>query len=106
MSPPAANRELLPDGILFDAYGTLFDVHSVGSLAEELFPGRGAALASMWRDKQVDYSRLRTLCDRYVDFLAVTEDALRHSCARLRLDLSDEKRRSLLGQYRRLAAYP
>jgi 2-haloacid dehalogenase len=102
----AANRDLLPAGILFDAYGTLFDVYSLKVLAEELFPGHGAALASTWRDKQVDYSRLRTLCNRYVDFLAVTEDALRHSCARLRLELSDEKRQRLLGQYLRLTAYP
>src|ERR1700731_1815220 len=106
MTQPAVNREMLPKGILFDDYGTLFDVYSLSSLADELFPGHGAALASMWRDKQVDYSRLRTLCDRYIDFLAITEDALRHSCARLRLDLSDDKRRHLLGQYRRLAAHP
>jgi 2-haloacid dehalogenase len=106
MSPAAANRELLPAGILFDAYGTLFDVYSLKVLAEELFPGHGAALAAAWRDKQLDYSRLRTLCDRYVEFLAITEDALRHSCARLQLDLSEEKCRRLLGQYLRLAAYP
>jgi 2-haloacid dehalogenase len=106
MTQPAANREALPAGILFDAYGTLFDVYSLSSLADELFPGHGAALASVWRDKQVDYSRLRTLCDRYTDFLAITEDALRHSCARLRLDLSDDKCRRLLGQYRCLAAFP
>jgi 2-haloacid dehalogenase len=106
MPQSAANRDLLPAGILFDAYGTLFDVYSLSSLAEEFFPGHGAALASLWRDKQVDYSRLRTLCDKYVDFFAITEDALRHSCARLRLNLSDEKRQRLLGQYLRLTAYP
>jgi 2-haloacid dehalogenase len=93
-------------GILFDAYGTLFDVYSLGSLAEELFPGHGAALAAAWRDKQVDYTRLRTLSDRYVDFLTVTEEALRYSCDRLRLNLSEDARHRLLGQYRRLTAYP
>jgi 2-haloacid dehalogenase len=72
-----------PSGILFDAYGTLFDVYSLASLADQLFPGHGAALAALWRDKQVEYSRLRTLCDRYVDFLTITEDALHHACARL-----------------------
>ncbi|MDP9009285.1 MAG: haloacid dehalogenase type II [Pseudomonadota bacterium] len=96
----------LPSGILFDAYGTLFDVYSLASLAEELYPGHGAALATLWRDKQLEYSRLRTLCDRYIDFLAITEDALRHSCARLRLELPDEWRERLLGQYLRLTAYP
>ena len=50
--------------IAFDAYGTLFDVYSVSSLAEELFPGKGAQLATIWRDKQIEYTRLRTLCDK------------------------------------------
>jgi 2-haloacid dehalogenase len=71
-----------PSGILFDAYGTLFDVYSLTSIAEELYPGHGAALAALWRDKQVEYSRLRTLCDRYVDFLTITEDALHLSRVR------------------------
>jgi FMN phosphatase YigB (HAD superfamily) len=43
--------------IAFDAYGTLFDVYSVSSLAEELFPGKGAQLATIWRDKQIEYCR-------------------------------------------------
>ena len=50
--------------IAFDAYGTLFDVYSVSSLAEELLNGKGAQLATFWRDKQIDYTRLRTLSDR------------------------------------------
>ena len=49
--------------IAFDAYGTLFDVYSVSSLAEELFPGKGAQLATIWRDKQIEYTRLRTVDD-------------------------------------------
>ena len=39
--------------IIFDAYGTLFDVYSIATLAERLFPGRGAALAELWRDRQI-----------------------------------------------------
>jgi 2-haloacid dehalogenase len=93
-------------GIIFDAYGTLFDVYSLGSLAEDLYPGHGTALASLWRDKQLDYSRLHTLCDRYVDFWTITDNALRHSCARLQLDLSDEGCQRLMGQYLRLTPYP
>ena len=46
--------------VLFDAYGTLFDVYSVGALAEQLFPGHGQALGVMWRDKQIEYTRLVT----------------------------------------------
>lgn len=49
--------------IVFDAYGTLFDVYSVGALAEQLFPGHGAALSVLWRDKQIEYSRLISLSD-------------------------------------------
>ena len=46
--------------MLFDAYGTLFDVYSVALLAEELFPGHGQALSVLWRDKQIEYTRLVT----------------------------------------------
>ena len=93
-------------GVLFDAYGTLFDVYSIGALADEMFPGKGAALAALWRDKQVEYTRLRTLSDRYADFLTVTEQALRYCSARLRLDLTADHVRRLLEQYRRLTAFP
>lgn len=48
--------------IAFDAYGTLFDIYSIGALAKRLFPGKGAALAELWRDKQIEYTRLRTIC--------------------------------------------
>ena len=93
-------------GILFDAYGTLFDVHSVASLAEEIFPDKGIALSALWRDKQLEYTRLRTLSDRYADFLQVTEDALRYACARLGLPLTEPGVGRLLGQYHRLTAFP
>ena len=96
----------IPDGILFDAYGTLFDLSSLNSIAEELFPGYGTALGASWREKQLDYSKLRTLCDRYVDFAAVTKDALIHSCARLRLNLAEDQCQQLLRHYGRLTAFP
>ena len=47
--------------VVFDAYGTLFDVHSVASLAEQLFPGKGDALSQLWRQKQLEYSWLRAM---------------------------------------------
>jgi 2-haloacid dehalogenase len=47
-----------PEAVLFDAYGTLFDVYSVALAAEQLFPGQGQALARTWRDKQIEYTRL------------------------------------------------
>ena len=42
--------------VVFDAYGTLFDVYSIGALAEQLYPGQGAAISVLWRDKQIDYT--------------------------------------------------
>jgi 2-haloacid dehalogenase len=59
-------------GFVFDAYGTLFDVYSVGALGERLFPGHGAALAQLWRAKQLQYSLLRSLMGRHRDFWGIT----------------------------------
>ena len=58
--------------IIFDAYGTLFDVYSISALAHRLFPGKGDALAELWRDKQIQYSQLRILCSTFgqVDLFA------------------------------------
>jgi 2-haloacid dehalogenase len=54
--------------IAFDAYGTLFDVFSVTALGEELFPGKGDALAQLWRLKQLQHSMLRSLMGRHRAF--------------------------------------
>ena len=70
--------------VVFDAYGTLFDVYSVTARAEQLFPGKGEALALLWRERQIDYSRLRSLAApdgaRYKPFWDITIDALRYAC--------------------------
>lgn len=92
--------------IAFDAYGTLFDVYSVGALAEQLFPGKGAALAALWRQKQIEYTFLRTLSGRYKPFLELTEDALGFASAQLGLELSPERRRQLMNQYACLSPFP
>lgn len=92
--------------VAFDAYGTLFDVYSIAALAEEIFPGRGGELAALWRDKQIDYTRLRTLCDRYADFWQVTADALSFTCEKIGLVLSDASHARLMAQYARLSPHP
>lgn len=92
--------------IAFDAYGTLFDVYSVGALAEDLFPGHGAQLAELWRVAQIDYTRILTLCGRYRDFRAITEDGLRFATKSLGLGLSAEQCEQLMRQYDRLGAFP
>ena len=75
-----------PKAVLFDAYGTLFDVYSVGLLAEQLFPGQGQALGVLWRDKQIEYTRLVTTCNdgaHYQPFWQLTRAALVYAIKRL-----------------------
>jgi 2-haloacid dehalogenase len=98
--------------IAFDAYGTLFDVYSMGQLAEEIFPSHGQALALMWRDRQIEYTRLVTMSDPnpagskyYLPFWDLTILSLRYVCKRMSLELSmaDEKR--LMDQYAKLTGF-
>ena len=81
-----ASRSEAPRAVLFDAYGTLFDVYSVGLLAEQLFPGHGQALSLLWRDKQIDYTRLVTTSNHgahYQPFWALTRAALVYAIKRI-----------------------
>jgi 2-haloacid dehalogenase len=95
-----------PRAVLFDAYGTLFDVYSVGLLAEQLFPGRGDALAALWRDKQIDYTRLVSMSGRYVPFWDLTRAGLRFAAQRLGLAMDAASEDRLMNQYRHLSAFP
>jgi 2-haloacid dehalogenase len=95
-----------PRAVLFDAYGTLFDVYSVGLLAEQLFPGQGAALAQLWRDKQIDYTRLLTMSGRYKPFWELTRAGLRFAALRLQLPLDAAGEDRLMNEYRHLSAFP
>lgn len=92
--------------VAFDAYGTLFDVFSITALGEELFPGKGDALAQLWRLKQLQYSTLRSLMGRHRDFWRLTEDALVYATRSLGLDLTPDKRARLLEAYMTLRAFP
>jgi len=99
-SPPALKA------LVFDAYGTLFDVHSVIAECEALFPGKGASLSQLWRGKQLEYTWLRSLMGRYADFSAITAAALTTTCNMLRLDLSEAAARRLMDAYLELKAFP
>ena len=95
--------------VLFDAYGTLFDVYSVSLAAEQLFPGRGQALGVMWRDKQIEYTHLVSTSSHsahYQPFWELTRAALRYACQRLGLALDGGHEDTLMNQYRCLAAFP
>lgn len=95
-----------PRAVLFDAYGTLFDVYSVGLLAEQLFPGKGEALAALWRDKQIDYTRLLTMSGRYKPFWDLTRAGLRYAALKLKLNMDAAAEDRLMNQYRHLSAFP
>lgn len=98
-----------PRAVLFDAYGTLFDVYSVGLLAEQLFPGQGQSLGLLWRDKQIEYTRLVTTSNdgaHYQPFWDLTRAALRYACKRLGLDLTVQREGQMMNQYRHLSAFP
>ena len=98
-----------PKAVLFDAYGTLFDVYSVGLLAEQLFPGQGQALSVLWRDKQIEYTRLVTTSNDgayYRPFWELTRASLRYACRRLGLELTAAREEQLMNQYRHLSDFP
>jgi len=67
-----------PRAFVFDAYGTLFDVHSIVDTARAITPDP-QALSLLWRQKQLEYTWLRSLMERYEDFWVVTGQALRRS---------------------------
>ena len=92
-------------GYVFDAYGTLFDVHSVVEAGRAL-TADPLALSTLWRQKQLEYTWLRALMGRYEDFWAVTEAALRHSVRRLQLRAGEDDIRRLMDAYLSLACFP
>jgi 2-haloacid dehalogenase len=91
--------------IAFDAYGTLFNVHSLVALCDRKFPGRGVELSGLWRAKQLEYSWLRSLSGRYEDFWTVTESALSFACRSLNLTCPPQTREELMESYLRLEVF-
>ncbi len=99
--------------VVFDAYGTLFDVYSITAKLESFCPGQGLAIAQMWRDKQIEYSRLISLCDPNIDrgsryyesFWSITSKALDYALTRYGAALTNLEVQALLNQYYELDAF-
>lgn len=91
--------------LVYDAYGTLFDVSSVIKRCNEHFPEKGAAISDIWRAKQLEYTWLRSLMGKYENFWSLTEAALRFACRALDLELKDDIRADLMENYLRLTPY-
>jgi len=94
-----------PQAVIFDAYGTLFDVHSVVRRVGAGIPGDLQALSELWRQKQLEYTWLRALMERYEDFWNVTEAALRSAVRQLSVQATDRQLERLMQAYLFPAAF-
>ncbi len=100
--------------VVFDAYGTLFDVYSIQALAEEFYPGHGADIAVKWRDKQIEYTRLITQSDPhnssgsqyFQPFWILTRLSLEYTLDRLKLNRQAGQVEQLMQQYAHLTPFP
>jgi 2-haloacid dehalogenase len=91
--------------IAFDAF-PIFSPAAVATRADELFPGRGAALSEEWRLRQFEYAWLRALAGRYADFWQVTQDALVFAARKLQLELGSDRRDALMNVFLELVPWP
>ncbi|WP_332686710.1 haloacid dehalogenase type II [Bosea sp. (in: a-proteobacteria)] len=92
--------------VVFDAYGTLFDVQSVAGLTEAAFPGHGETITQIWRLKQLEYTWLRSLMGRYEDFWSVTKASLDFTLKTLGLSATPDLLARIAAAYDALALYP
>ena len=97
---------MIHKAFVFDAYGTLFDVQSVVTRAGNNIPGDLEELAALWRQKQLEYTWLRSLMERYEDFWEVTRAALRSAIMQLKIEASVAQLDRLMQAYLKLQAFP
>jgi 2-haloacid dehalogenase len=94
------------EAVVFDAYGTLYDVQSVAEITEEAFPGYGEMITQIWRIKQLEYSWLRSLMQRYRDFSVITRESLAYTLRILGLQYDDAIFERIMEKYLHLDPYP
>ena len=92
--------------VVFDAYGTLYDIQSVAEITEEMFPGYGEIITQVWRIKQLEYTWLRSLMQRYADFAVVTRDSLAYTLRTLGLTYDADVFATIIDKYLHLDLYP
>ncbi len=92
--------------VVFDAYGTLFDLQSLSGVCEALYPGYGVRLSDGWRRKQLEYTWLLSLMGRYQDFWEVTRMALNQACGAQGLFLSESNQQKLMQAFLELPDFP
>jgi 2-haloacid dehalogenase len=92
--------------VVFDAYGTLYDIQSVAAVTEQAFPGYGEIITQIWRIKQLEYSWLRSLMRRYEDFSVITRDSLAYTLRVLGLQNDADVFERIMEKYLHLDLYP
>jgi len=92
--------------VVFDAYGTLYDIQSVAAITEEAFPGYGEIITQIWRIKQLEYTWLRSLMRRYEDFSVITKDSLAYTIRVLGLKHDAATFERIMDKYLHLDLYP
>jgi 2-haloacid dehalogenase len=92
--------------VVFDAYGTLYDIQSVAAVTEAAFPGYGEIITQIWRIKQLEYTWLRSLMRRYEDFSAVTRESLAYTLRCLGLQHDADVFERIMEKYLHLDLYP
>jgi 2-haloacid dehalogenase len=92
--------------VVFDAYGTLYDIQSVAAVTEEAFPGYGEIVTQIWRIKQLEYTWLRSLMRRYQDFSVITRDSLAYTLRCLGLEHDSGAFERIMDKYLHLDVYP
>src|SRR5579872_1163119 len=92
--------------VVFDAYGTLFDIQSVATVTEDAFPGYGEIITQIWRIKQLEYTWMRSLMRRYEDFSVLTRDSLAYTLRVLGLNYDAAAFDRIMDKYLHLDLYP
>lgn len=92
--------------VVFDAYGTLYDVQSVASVTDAAFPGYGEIISQIWRLKQLEYTWLRSLMQRYEDFSVITRESLTYTLKVLGLKADADIFDRIMDKYVHLDLYP
>jgi 2-haloacid dehalogenase len=108
-SEPSAKQKSISvtiKAVVFDAYGTLYDIQSVAAITDEAFPGYGEIVTQVWRIKQLEYTWMRSLMRRYQDFSVITRDSLAYTLRCLGLKSDPAVFERIMDKYLHLDLYP
>jgi len=103
LAEPVAKGQI--KAILFDGF-PIFDVRSVFALVEKMFPQKGVELSNEWRTRQFEYTWLRVVSQRYVDFWQVTEESLGYAAEKVNVEVTPQQRAELMNAYLELKPWP